>query len=140
MLLAREEKYQGDLTDWEAGLLNRQEIEDTFAIPTLERTFGYDPTGSRGNFVTKVKVSPEDKTHKCGGCNEEDIGRVMARRLPCGCVLHLKCIQRWFAIKKNCPRCGVGFNLMKIPRRQDASAKGTDLSPVWEDDGYFNFI
>jgi len=141
MLLAREEKYQGDLSDWEAGLLDRREVEETFDVPTLERTFGYDPAGLRGNFMTKVgKVSSEDTKHKCGACKEEKIGNVMSRKLPCGCVLHLKCIQRWFAVRKTCPGCAVDFKLVKIPRRQDASAKGIDYYPIWSDDGYFNFI
>ncbi|KAE9380578.1 hypothetical protein N431DRAFT_498411 [Stipitochalara longipes BDJ] len=109
MLLAREEEYQGDLADWEAGLLDRRE------------------------------VGSEDKVKKCGACKDE-MGNVMVKKLPCGCVLHLKCLQRWFAVKKCCPGCAVGFKLVKIPKRPDASAKWGDYYPIWKDDGYFNFI
>jgi hypothetical protein len=138
MLLSREEEYKGNLADWEASLLDRREIEDAFDIPALERTFGYDPAGVKGNFLTKVSKA-NSEWRKCGACKEE-MGNVMVRQLPCGCVLHLKCLQRWFAVRKCCPCCGVDFKLIKIPRRQGASAKGADYFPVWDNDGYFNFI
>jgi hypothetical protein len=91
-LLSREEEYRGNLANWEASLLDGREVEDAFDIPTLERMFGYDPAGMKGNFLTKVsKVSSEGS--KCGACKEE-MGNMMVRKPPCGCVLHLKCLQR----------------------------------------------
>ena len=85
------------------------------------------------------EVSSEDKPHKCGAC-KQGMGNVMVRKLPCGCVLHLKCIQCWFAVRKSCPGCEVGFKLVKTPRREDSNTKGVDYFPIWENDGYFNFI
>jgi hypothetical protein len=136
MLRAREEEYQGKLADWEADIENRREVEEAFNVPLLERVFGYDPAGARGDFLTKVAKVGGDR--KCGACQGE-MGNVMVRRLPCGCVLHLRCVQRWFAVRKHGPCCGVEFKLVKIPKREDSKLQVGEY-PIWEDDGYFNFI
>lgn len=144
MLLAREETFQGALADWELGLREKREAEEVFNIPELERTFGYDYFGVKGHFLSKVESGREERKEgerRCGACKGET-GNVMVRRLPCGCVLHLKCIQRRFASSKECPDCGVGFKLVKIPKREDrgGKGKGEDCYPVWEDDCSFSFI
>ncbi|PMD18834.1 hypothetical protein NA56DRAFT_725641 [Hyaloscypha hepaticicola] len=103
MLLAREEAYQGALADWEANMQALRDIEDTFQVPELERVYGYDPSGVRGDFLGKVRR--EGKGKKRGGCGpcKDEMGNVM----------------RWFAERKNCPGCGVEFKLVKSPRRED---------------------
>ena len=125
MLLAREEEYQGKLANWKVEMRERKEVEEAFNISFLERTFG----GDGGDFWALFREG------RWGGGN---VVFVM-RRCPCGGVLHLKCIQRWLAIGKYCPRCGVRFKLAKVPRPDSAKGKGGQY-PLWEDDGYFNFI
>jgi hypothetical protein len=139
MLLAREEAYQGALTDWEANMQALRDVEDTFKVPELERIYGYDPSGVRGDFLGKIKREGKGKERDgCGACKNK-MGNVMVRRLPCGCVLHLRCVQRWFAERKNCPGCGVLFKLVKIPRREDHKSQSGEY-PIWKDDEGFNFI
>jgi hypothetical protein len=139
MLLAREEAYQGALTDWEANMQALRDVEDTFQVPELERVYGYDPSGVRGEFLGKVKRGKKGKRREgCGACKDE-MGNVMVRRLPCGCVLHLRCVQRWFTARKKGPGCGVEFKLVKIPRREDQKWQSSEW-PIWEDDRGYNFI
>jgi len=144
MLLARQEAYEGALADWEAGMRETWEVDTAFDVPLLQRTYGYDPAGVKGDFLKKVERGGgerKERERKCGACHAE-MGNVMVRRLPCECVLHLQCIRRCFAGGKDCPGCGVGFKLVKIPRREDQSGKekGEDYYPIWEDDRYVNFI
>lgn len=60
LLLAREEEYQGKFSDWEISLNDRQNIEASLQIPFSKRTFAYDPSVVRGNFLRKV--NPSDLT------------------------------------------------------------------------------
>jgi hypothetical protein len=138
MLRAREEEYQGKLADWEADMEERREIEEAFQVPFLERVFGYDPAGARGNFLTKVAKGQGGGDKKCGACHGE-MGNVMVRKLPCECVLHLRCVQRSFAVRKRCPCCEVEFNMVKIPEKEDLKLQVGEY-PIWGDGGYFNFI
>jgi hypothetical protein len=139
MLRAREEAYQGALADWEVNMQVLRDVEDTFQVPELERVFGYDPSGVHGDFLGKVKRGREGKERNgCEACKGE-MGNVMVRRLPCGCVLHLRCAQRWFAVRKNCPGCGVEFKLVKIPRRADQKLQSVEY-PIWEDERGYSFI
>ena len=139
MLQARETEYQGRLADLEIGMREQRNVDEAFRVPVLERTYGYDPSGAKGNFLGKPEegeVSSWEK--KCRACHQE-MKKGSARRLPCGCILDNKCIRSWFSLKKSCCCCGVDFKLIKIPRREDTDFV-PKYYPMWEDDdGYSKF-
>jgi hypothetical protein len=138
LLLAREAEYQGTFVDWEESMRERRGVEEALKVPLLERTFGYDPVGLRGDFVTKVEGSGLPRAEKRCAMSQE-MSSVDLRRLPCGCVLDLKRIQSRFAVSKCCPSCRAKFRLVKAPGRED-SPQCEGRYPIWEDDDYSNFI
>ena len=108
-------------------------------IPLSKRTFAYDPSGVRGNFLRKVNPIELTDTEQKRYVGRDQLNDETARRLPCGCILSLQFIQSWFAVVKSCPSCGVLFKMVKAPRR-DVQAEQIAENLAWVDDDYSDVI
>ncbi|EKD11861.1 uncharacterized protein L3040_000332 [Drepanopeziza brunnea f. sp. 'multigermtubi'] len=120
--------------EWSTRLRRRQLQEASLGVPVPDRTFVYDPDQGANDFLGAVELAflaGDQRT--CIFCSRAASSR-HSRRLPCACVFHAGCLNRWFLGRKDCPACKRRFRLVKKP------AAYQNGRPVWEDDDTAEFV
>ncbi|KAI9055744.1 hypothetical protein LZ554_000685 [Drepanopeziza brunnea f. sp. 'monogermtubi'] len=122
------------LLEWSTRLRRRQLQEARLRVPIPERTFVYDPDQGANDFLNAVELAFLTADQRaCIFCAEGASNR-LSRRLPCKCVFHNGCLNKWFLGRKDCPACKRRFRLVKKP---SAYQNGR---PVWDDDDTAEFV